>query len=140
MRSQIFAKSLPMPLVIGGLKRLELIRNHPEFKQKLWKIVNALQNGLKEAGFDIGITNTPVTPVFLKGHPFEASQLVHDLRENYRVFCSMVMYPMIPKGEIILRVIPTEMCIRDSFGIGKLFEGIKTMRFAHAAVVYSSKR
>ncbi|MBP6794006.1 MAG: aminotransferase class I/II-fold pyridoxal phosphate-dependent enzyme [Saprospiraceae bacterium] len=107
MRSQIFAKSLPMPLVIGGLKRLELIRNHPEFKQKLWKIVNALQNGLKEAGFDIGITNTPVTPVFLKGHPFEASQLVHDLRENYRVFCSMVMYPMIPKGEIILRVIPT---------------------------------
>lgn len=107
MRSQIFAKSLPMPLVIGGLKRLELIRNHPEFKQNLWKIVNALQNGLKEAGFDIGITNTPVTPVFLKGHPFEASQLVHDLRENYRVFCSMVMYPMIPKGEIILRVIPT---------------------------------
>lgn len=107
MRSQIFAKSLPMPLVIGGLKRLELIRNNPEFKQKLWKIVNALQNGLKEAGFDIGITNTPVTPVFLKGHPFEASQLVHDLRENYRVFCSMVMYPMIPKGEIILRVIPT---------------------------------
>ena len=107
MRSQIFAKSRPMPLVIGGLKRLELIRNNPEFKQKLWKIVNALQNGLKEAGFDIGITNTPVTPVFLKGHPFEASQLVHDLRENYRVVCSMVMYPMIPKGEIILRVIPT---------------------------------
>lgn len=107
MRSQIFAKSLPMPLVIGGLKRLELMRNHPEYKQKLWTIVNALQNGLKEAGFDIGITNSPVTPVFLKGHPFEASQLVHDLRENYRVFCSMVMYPMIPKGEIILRVIPT---------------------------------
>lgn len=107
LRSQIFAKALPMPLVIGGLKRLELIRNHPEFKQKLWKIVNALQSGLKEAGFDIGITNTPVTPVFLKGHPYEASQLVHDLRENYRIFCSMVMYPMIPKGEIILRVIPT---------------------------------
>ncbi|MEP7268388.1 MAG: aminotransferase class I/II-fold pyridoxal phosphate-dependent enzyme [Saprospiraceae bacterium] len=107
LRSQIFAKSLPMPLVIGGLKRLELIRNHPEFKEKLWRNVNALQNGLREAGFDIGITNTPVTPVFLKGHPFEATQLVHDLRENYRVFCSMVMYPMIPKGEIILRMIPT---------------------------------
>jgi glycine C-acetyltransferase len=107
LRSQIFAKSLPMPLVIGGLKRLDLIRKHPELKAKLWENVNALQNGLRQAGFDIGITNSPVTPVFLKGHPYEASQLVHDLRENYRVFCSMVLYPMIPKGEIILRLIPT---------------------------------
>jgi len=107
MRSQVFAKTLPMPLVIGALKRLELIRANPGLKQQLWKNVNALQNGLREAGFDIGITKSPVTPVFLKCHPKEASQLVHDLRENHRIFCTMVIYPIIPKGEIILRMIPT---------------------------------
>jgi glycine C-acetyltransferase len=113
MRSQVFAKSLPMPLVIGALKRLELIRTHPEFKEKLWQNVNALQNGLRAAGFNIGTTASPVTPVFLKGHPMEASQMVHDLRENHRIFCTMVIYPIIPKGEILLRLIPTACHTQD---------------------------
>ena len=107
MRSQLYAKSLPMPMVIGALKRLELIRNHPEYQQKLWKIVRALQSGLKENGFNIGVTNSPVTPVFMKGGIPEATNLIVDLRENHGVFCSIVVYPVIPKGEIILRVIPT---------------------------------
>ena len=107
MRSQLYAKSLPMPMVIGALKRLELIRNHPELQEKLWTIVRAMQSKLKENGFDIGVTNSPVTPVFLKGGVQEATNLVVDLRENHNVFCSMVIYPVIPKGEIILRIIPT---------------------------------
>ena len=107
MRSQLYAKSLPMPMVIGALKRLELIRNHPEYQQKLWTIVRALQSGLKENGFNIGVTNSPVTPVFMKGGIPEATNLIVDLRENHGVFCSIVVYPVIPKGEIILRVIPT---------------------------------
>jgi glycine C-acetyltransferase len=107
MRSQIFAKSLPMPMVEGALKRLELIRTHPEFREKLWENVHMLQNGLKEAGFDLGRTNTPVTPVYLKGGTADATNLVFDLRENYRIFCSIVVYPVIPKGELIIRIIPT---------------------------------
>ena len=107
MRSQLYAKSLPMPMVIGALKRLELIRNHPEFQEKLWENVRALQSSLKENGFEIGVTNSPVTPVFLKGGIPEATNLVVDLRENHGIFCSMVVYPVIPKGEIILRIIPT---------------------------------
>lgn len=107
IRSQIFAKAMPMPLVVGNLKRLEMIRNSSELKNKLWDNVNYLQNGLKERGFDIGNTNTCVTPVYLKGSIEEAMVLVHDLRENYGVFCSMVVYPVIPKGMIILRLIPT---------------------------------
>jgi glycine C-acetyltransferase len=107
MRSQLYAKSLPMPMVIGGLKRLELIRNHPEFKDQLWTIVNALQKGFKDRGFEIGTTASPVTPVYLKGEPSEATNLVKDLRENYNLFCSVVVYPVIPKGEMILRIIPT---------------------------------
>ena len=107
MRSQLYAKSLPMPMVIGALKRLDLIRNHPEYQQKLWEITRALQNGLKENGFDIGVTNSPVTPVFMKGGVEEATNLVYDLRENHKLFCSIVVYPVIPRGEIILRVIPT---------------------------------
>jgi glycine C-acetyltransferase len=106
-RSQIFAKSLPIPLVVGGLKRLELMRTRPELKEKLWTIVHALQKGLKDLGFDIGRTNSPVTPVHLSGGPAEASNLVVDLRENYGIFCSVVMYPVVPKGVIILRLIPT---------------------------------
>lgn len=109
MRSQIFAKSMPMPLVIGNLKRLDMIRKHPELKEKLWENVNMLQNGLKERGFNIGNTNTCVTPVFLKGELVEATGLVHDLRENYGIFCSIVIYPVIPKGIILLRLIPTAM-------------------------------
>jgi glycine C-acetyltransferase len=109
MRSQTYAKSLPMPMVIGGLKRLELIRTKPELKVKLWTIVENLQKGLRDAGFDLGRTNTAVTPVFMKGGVNEATNLVFDLRENYGIFCSMVVYPVIPKGEIILRLMPTAM-------------------------------
>lgn len=107
MRSQIFAKSLPMPMVKGALKRLELLRKSPELKDQLWKVVNALQSGLKERGFEIGVTNSPVTPVFLNGTIPEATALTHDLRENYDIFCSIVVYPVVPKGVILLRLIPT---------------------------------
>lgn len=107
MRSQMFAKSLPMPMVKGALKRLDMIRTMPELKDKLWENVNALQSGLKEKGFNIGTTNTCVTPVYLQGDIPEAMALVHDLRENYKVFCSIVVYPVIPKGMILLRLIPT---------------------------------
>lgn len=107
MRSQIFAKALPMPLVVGALKRLELLRTRPELKDNLWKIVNALQSGLKNAGFEIGKTQSPVTPVYLNGSIPEAANLIHDLRENFNIFCSMVVYPVVPKGIIILRLIPT---------------------------------
>ncbi len=109
MRSQIFAKSLMMPLVVGNRKRLEMIRTRPEFKQKLWDNVNALQKGLKERGFDIGNTNSCVTPVYMHGSPEEATHLVYDLRENHNIFCSIVVYPVIPKGMILLRLIPTAM-------------------------------
>jgi glycine C-acetyltransferase len=107
MRSQIFAKSLPMPLVIGDLKRLELLRNTPELRTNLWRIVNRLQSGLKERGFDLGRTNTPVTPVFLHGTEAEAANLIIDLRENYDIFCSIVIYPVVPKGVMMIRLIPT---------------------------------
>ena len=107
MRSQIYAKSLPMPLVVGALKRLELVRNHPELRDKLWIIANALQQGLKERGFNIGNTQSPVTPVFLNGDTAEGANLSYDLRENFNIFCSVVTYPVVPKGVIILRIIPT---------------------------------
>jgi glycine C-acetyltransferase len=107
MRSQVFAKSLPMPLVIGAMKRLELLKSKPELKENLWKIVHALQNGLKEKGFNLGVTQSPVTPVFLKGGITEATNVITDLRENYKVFCSMVIYPVVPKDVIMLRIIPT---------------------------------
>lgn len=107
MRSQIFAKSVPLPLVIGHLKRVELMRQHPELKAKLWANVNKLQHGLKERGFDIGSTNSPVTPIYLQGDIPEATAMCLDLRENYNVFCSIVVYPVIPKGQIIYRLIPT---------------------------------
>ena len=107
MRSQIFAKSLTMPMVIGGLKRLELLRTRPEIKNKLWENVEKLQKGLKERGFNIGDTNTCVTPVILQGDPVEATIMVKDLRENHGIFTSIVVYPVIPKGMILLRLIPT---------------------------------
>ena len=107
LRSQIFAKSLPMPIVVGAMKRLELIRTEPKFREKLWSIVNALQSGLKEKGLNIGNTQSPVTPVFLSGSIPEATQITYDLRENYNVFCSIVTYPVVPKGVIMLRLIPT---------------------------------
>ena len=109
MRSQTFAKSLPMPMVMGLKKRLELLKTHPEFREKLWSIAKALQDGLKERNFDIGVTNTVITPVFLKGDLSEATALTMDLRENHGIFCSIVVYPVIPKGQIELRLIPTAM-------------------------------
>ena len=107
MRSQIYAKSLPLPMVVGSLKRPDMIRTQPELRDKLWVIVNALQSGLLAKGFDLGKTQSPVTPVFLKGGIGEATQIVADLRENLGLFCSMVMYPVVPKGVIMLRLIPT---------------------------------
>lgn len=107
MRSQTFAKALPMPMVIGLMKRLELLKNNPELRERLWTIATTLQDGLRERGFDIGVTDTVVTPVFLKGELSEATALTHDLRENYGIFCSIVVYPVIPKGMIELRLIPT---------------------------------
>ncbi len=107
IRSQIFAKSLPMPLVIGNLKRLELLRNHPEYKEKLWSNARKLQEGLKARGFDIGTTDSVVTPVYMKGDVPEATAMVMDLRENYGIFASIVVYPVIPKGHIIYRLIPS---------------------------------
>ena len=113
MRSQIFAKSLPMPLVVGAMKRLELIKTQPNLKDDLWKITRTLQGGLKKAGFDIGKTNSPVTPVLLNGTIPEATQLTYDLRENYDIFCSIVVYPVVPRGIIMLRLIPTAVHTLD---------------------------
>jgi glycine C-acetyltransferase len=107
MRSQIFAKSLPMPFVLGAMKRLEMLKTQPEHKENLWKIVDALQTGLKDAGFNIGSTTSCVTPVILQGNVAEATHLTYDLRENYNMFCSIVVYPVVPKDVIMLRLIPT---------------------------------
>lgn len=107
MRSQIFAKTLPIAMVIGGLKRMELIKNQPQLREKLWENVRKLQNGLKDKGFNIGTTNTPVTPVVIESDINFALQMVVDLRENYNIFCSIVVYPVIPRGLVILRLIPT---------------------------------
>jgi glycine C-acetyltransferase len=107
VRSQIFAKSLPLPFVIGGMKRLELLRTRPELKDNLWKIFRAMQGGLKERGFYIGTTQSPVTPVIFKGGVGEAANMAMDLRENYGIFCSVVIYPVVPKDIIMFRIIPT---------------------------------
>jgi glycine C-acetyltransferase len=107
VRSQIFAKSLPMIIVEGMMKRMDMLKTMPELRENLWHNVNRLQNGLREKGFDIGSTNSPVTPVYMKGDVPEASAMVMDLRENYNIFCSIVVYPVIPKGQIIFRLIPT---------------------------------
>ncbi|PID89657.1 MAG: 8-amino-7-oxononanoate synthase [Bacteroidia bacterium] len=107
MRSQIFAKSLPMPMVYGAKKRLELLKTLPELRENLWKVVNALQSGLRAQGFDLGKTESPVTPVYLKGTVAQATNVTMDLRENYGVFCSIVVYPVVPKGVILIRLIPT---------------------------------
>src|SRR6202008_4542062 len=106
-RSQIFAKSLPMPVTIGNLKRLDMLRTQPELRKKLWAVVSKLQKGLKDSGFDIGATNSCVTPVYMTGDVPEGTGMVMDLRENYHIFCSIVVYPVIPKGHIIYRLIPT---------------------------------
>jgi glycine C-acetyltransferase len=107
LRSQIYAKSLPMAMTIGAIKRLELLKTHPEYKEKLWIIVRALQKGLKDAGLDLGHTESPVTPVFMKCPLTQVTQMIYDLRENYAIFCSVVIYPVVPKDVVMLRIIPT---------------------------------
>ena len=126
MRSQMFAKSLQMQLVKGALKRLDMVRSQPEFKAKLWENVNALQNGLKANGFDIGKTQSCVTPVYLKGSIPEAMALVKDLRENHGIFCSIVVYPVIPKGLILLRLIPTASHTLED--VNETIEGFASIR------------
>ncbi|MGC1204020.1 MAG: aminotransferase class I/II-fold pyridoxal phosphate-dependent enzyme [Flavobacteriaceae bacterium] len=127
LRSQMFAKSLQMQLTVGALKRLEMLKTMPELKENLWKIVDALQSGLKARGFDIGTTQSCVTPVYLKGSIPEAMALVRDLRENYGIFCSIVVYPVIPKGLILLRMIPTAThTLQDVEETLDAFEAIRT--------------
>ncbi len=126
MRSQIFAKSLPMPLVIGALKRLDIIKNNKENKDNLWTIANALQKGLRSSGFNIGNTESVVTPVYLNGGVGEATNLTFDLRENYNIFCSIVTYPVVPKDTILLRLIPTAIHTLDDVNYTiKSFKEIK---------------
>lgn len=136
MRSQIFAKSLPMPLVIGALKRLEMLQTMPELKDKLWENTNKLQNGLKQAGFNIGTTTTCVTPVFLEGTTVEGTLLVKDLRENYGIFTSIVVYPVIPKGMILLRLIPT--AAHTDVEIEETIEAFKAIREKLTTGVYAT--
>lgn len=137
MRSQIFAKSLPMPYVEGNLKRLRMMRSMPELKEKLWSNVNKLQSGLRAAGFDIGGTNSCVTPVYMQGSVEEAMKLVYDLRENHKVFCSIVVYPVIPKGMILLRLIPTSVHTFDD--IEATIEAFKAIKIKLEANAYSDE-
>jgi glycine C-acetyltransferase len=134
MRSQMFAKSLPMAMVKGALKRLDMIRTMPELREKLWENVKALQEGLVEKGFNIGNTNTCVTPVFLEGEIPEAMALVQDLRENYKIFCSIVVYPVIPKGMILLRLIPTAAHTLDN--VRETIEAFSSIREKLESGVY----
>ena len=134
MRSQIFAKSLPMALVMGALKRIELMRTMPELKNNLWKITHILQDGLRNGGFNIGTTNSPVTPVYMNGSIPEATNLILDLRENFDIFCSMVVYPVVPKGVIILRLIPTAVHTVEDVtytieSFSKIYDKLKTGQY-----------
>jgi glycine C-acetyltransferase len=138
LRSQIYAKSVPMPIVIGALKRLELIRNHPEFRENLWTIVRALQSGLKAEGFDLGRTNSPVSPVIMHGTVAESTSVVHDLRENYHIFCSVVVYPVIPKGMILLRLIPTAVHQLDQ--VERTIKAFKEIREKLMSGAYNSEK
>jgi glycine C-acetyltransferase len=126
LRSQIYAKSLPMAMTLGAIKRLEFIQTHPEQKEKLWVIVRALQKGLREAGLDLGKTESPVTPVFMKSGVARTTQLIYDLRENYGVFCSVVIYPVVPRDVVMLRLIPTaDHTLEDVAYTIKAFKEIK---------------
>ena len=136
MRSQLYAKSLPLPMVVGALKRLDLIRSHPEYQERLWIITRALQSGLRESGFDIGVTQSPVTPVYMHGGNEEGTNLIVDLRENYGIFCSIVIYPVIPKGEIILRLIPTAAHTMED--VERTIDAFKAVRDKFDAGYYRS--
>ncbi|HEY0975980.1 MAG TPA: aminotransferase class I/II-fold pyridoxal phosphate-dependent enzyme [Flavobacteriales bacterium] len=138
MRSQTFAKSLPMPIVIGALKRLEMIRTRPELSAKLWDITQALQNGLKSAGLDIGNTNSCVTPVYMKGGVAEATNVVVDLRENHGIFCSIVVYPVIPKDVILLRLIPTAVHTMED--VQRTIDSFKEVRTKLESGAYRSEK
>ena len=140
MRSQIFAKSLPMPLVVGALKRLDMLKKHPEFKDKLWEITNALQNGLRERGFNLGNTESPVTPVFLSGETSEGTNLAYDLRENFNIFCSVVGYPVVPRGVLIIRIIPTAVHTLEDVeytlnAFSKIKENLDAGKYASGEIV-----
>ncbi len=137
MRSQTFAKSLPMPIVIGALKRLEMMRTMPELSKKLWEITDALQTGLKEAGLDIGNTNSCVTPVLMKGNIPEATNVIVDLRENHGIFCSIVVYPVVPKDVILLRLIPTAVHTLED--VHHTIESFKKVKEKLAAGAYKSE-
>lgn len=137
MRSQIFAKSLPMPMVIGALKRLDMLQNQPEHKEKLWKIAKALQKGLKDNGFNIGNTQSPVTPVYFSGSVPEGTNIVVDLRENHNIFCSMVIYPVIPKDLLMLRIIPTAAHTLED--VNETIEVFKKIKANLEAGVYNTK-
>ena len=134
LRSQIFAKALPMAIVEGNIKRLELLKNSPELREKLWANVNLLQSKLKENGFDIGCTDSPVTPVYMHGGVIEASHLIVDLRENYNIFCSIVVYPVIPKGHILLRLIPTSVHTEED--INETIEAFITVKHKLESKLY----
>lgn len=138
MRSQTFAKSLPMPIVIGALKRLKMLRSMPELQEKLWTIAKALQSGLKGAGFDIGHTNSVVTPVFLKGSLGEATNVTLDLRETYNIFCSIVVYPVVPKDVIMLRLIPT--VVHSLEDVNYTIESFKKVRQRLEAGEYKAEK
>ena len=126
LRSQIYAKSLPMAMTLGAIKRLEIIQNHPEYREKLWTIVGALQKGLREAGLDLGKTESPVTPVFMKCPVEQVTQLIYDLRENHALFCSVVVYPVVPRDTVMLRLIPTAAhSLEDVEYTIKIFKEIK---------------
>lgn len=140
MRSQIFAKSLPMPIVVGVLKRLELVKNKPELRKNLWKIVHALQDGLRAKGFNIGNTQSPVTPVILSGTVPESTNIILDLRENYNIFCSIVVYPVVPKDVILVRVIPTAIHTLDDVdytirAFAEVYEKLKAGKYVGDHVV-----
>ncbi|HEY5471384.1 MAG TPA: aminotransferase class I/II-fold pyridoxal phosphate-dependent enzyme [Bacteroidales bacterium] len=127
LRSQIYAKSLPMAMTLGAIRRLEFIQTHPEIKEKLWTIVRALQKGLREAGLDLGKTESPVTPVFMKSGVPQATQMIYDLRENYGIFCSVVIYPVVPRDVVMLRLIPTAAhSLEDVAYTVKAFKEIKS--------------
>ncbi len=136
MRSQTFAKSLPMPMVIGAMKRLEILRSKPELKENVWKIATRLQNGLRENGFNLGNTQSVVTPVFLKGSVAEGTNVVCDLRETYGIFCSIVVYPVVPKDVIMLRIIPTASHTTED--VDYTIKGFKEMKAKLEAGKYQS--
>lgn len=137
MRSQIFAKSLPLPMVVGSAKRLELIQTEPQLRENLWSITRALQSGLKAAGFDLGNTESPVTPVYFSGSVPEGTNIVIDLRENHGIFCSIVVYPVVPKGILMLRVIPTAVHTMDD--VNRTIEVFKQIKIKLDAGEYMTE-